>query len=78
VVDSKPDFDAISEITKKTEADNEEEDDDMVDEMARFVEAQDSELVLDHSASIKDDEKVAKSKSYFNQSNPKNKEKDSN
>lgn len=39
-----------------------DEEDDMVDELARFVEGQDQDIVKDHSNTFQDDEKIIKIK----------------
>ena len=52
--------DDISDITKTEPED--EEDDDMLDTMARFVEGADSEIIKDHSGIIEDDEKIMRIK----------------
>lgn len=45
-----------------------DDDDDMLDDMARFVEGADSELVMDHSNSIVDDEKINRRKEQMSRS----------
>lgn len=53
--------DDISDINAKTEPED-EDDDDMLDTMARFVEGADSEIIKDHSGIIEDDEKIMRIK----------------
>ena len=56
-----PQIEEISEIAdKKLEdiIDFDDDDDDVLDEMARFVEGQDQDIEKDHSAMLEDDDKV--------------------
>jgi hypothetical protein len=45
----------------------EEDGDDILDEMAKFVEGADEELIVDHTASIADDEKINRRKAMKEQ-----------
>mmetsp|Transcript_10451 Transcript_10451/g.17539 ORF Transcript_10451/g.17539 Transcript_10451/m.17539 type:complete len:137 (-) Transcript_10451:603-1013(-) len=65
-LNSTQDFDKLSEIpdpSKLRGVQEEEDDDDLVDEMARFVEGADQDLVMDRSNSLYDDEKIKKQES---------------
>lgn len=55
----------ISEITDKRQddlVDFDDEEDDMLDEMARFVEGQDQAIVKDHSGILDDEDEASKRK----------------